>query len=235
MGEEWLTSICQALQQIGIPADSGFPGGVRRHIGQAVAAVGLRDLDYSAGTAVFEIRVVSPRVLGGWHCQSKAAEAVAALEALEIRCRMEPMEYHSDRDCFQVLILGRWTVLESGIEVRIGTELVSGVVEFTAELDRQRRVIESAWGQDPVGATPGRNVWKIRMVQVARRNQSIYGMPEEPFSLMVTEQGLWTVYGACRWNRVEKRMEPGRVTVTWEGFAMERREPGDGISEIQES
>lgn len=230
-----MTEICQVLEQAGIPAGPGFPGAERREIRQAVAAVGLRDLDFGSGEAVFEIRIVSPRYLGGWYCQGKAAEAMAALESLEMRCGMEPMGFDHRQDCFEVRILGRWLVLESRISVMIGTEPVPGVVEFTAELDRKRRVMENAWGQEPAGVTPGRTVWNIRMVQIARRNQSIYGMPEEPFSMIVTEQGLWTAYTGCYWNRVEKRMEGNRVTVIWEGIALNRKEPVDGISEIQES
>lgn len=234
MGNEWLTEICGILEEAGIPAGNGFPGSVRKETGQAVAAVGLRNLDYGSGEAVFEIRVVSPRHLGGLHCQTRAADAVAALENKEIRCAIEPMGFDSRQDCFAVLILGRWRVLESRIQVKIGSQPVYGVTEFTAELNRGRRVIDNAWGQEPVGVTPGRTLWNIRMVQTVGKGRNVYGMPEEPFSLLIKEHGLWTIYGSCCWNRVERRARPEGMTVIWEGFAMERKEPVDGLSEVQE-
>ena len=201
-----------------------------------VAAVGLRKLDYREGSAEFEIRIVSPRSLGGWQCQHTASEAVAALEGAGVSCRMEPMDYQAGMDCFEMLVIGERYVLDSGEEIQvsgtfeilIGESAVEYVTEFTAEQDRDRRLIGSINQAEPVGITPATGGWVIRMVQIIPLGGLAAAEPEEPFTLTVKEDGLTTVFSGCCWNKVKKQLDRSQTKAQWEGFALTREEVADG-------
>lgn len=236
MGLEWLNEIARILNDAGIRAGEAFPGGKWMEITGPVAAVSLRDLDYGAGLAEFEIRIISPRILGGWQCQHIAAEAVAALEREGVGCRLEPMEFRQGTDCFEMVVIGERYVLDSQeesaeaglFEVLIGEEAVGYVTEFAAEQDRDRRLIGSLNQATPVGVTPGMGGWAIKMVQVLPRGADAAAEPEEPFTLTVKEDGLTTVFSGCCWNRLKKQMDQSQIKAEWEGFALTREERTDG-------
>lgn len=231
MGTQWLTQIADALAEAGFRTEQAYPGGFRMEISETVAAVGLRDLDYRAGMAEFEVRILSPGRLGGWNCQSGAAKALTALEELGLNCKMEPMAFRRECGCFEICVRGKWAVLEPRTEtrpafpkLRINNEYVSGVAEFTAEQDGGRELIGSAGTAQPVGITAPRGGWKIRMVQVIPPGQAPDPQPEEPFVLDIRESGRLTAYTDCGWNRVVTSRTPVRTQVAWEGFALRREE-----------
>lgn len=236
MGIQWLKQITGILTDAGIRAGEAFPGGGNVSLTEAVAAVGLRDLNWREGTAEFEIRVLSPRPLGGWKCQNCAADAVAALEEAGVVCRMEPMEYRGGSDCFEMIIIGQQQVMEVEAEVvapvyldvSVGDTAVEYVTEFSAEQNRQRRIIGSVSQNTPVGITPGTGGWGIRLVQELPGGQVAMTEPEEPFVLTVKEEGMTTTFVGCGWNRVKKKQDQSRTLVEWEGFALSREENANG-------
>ena len=200
-----------------------------------MAAVGLRDLNCREGSAEFEIRILSPRQLGGWSCQNAAAEAVTALESSGVVCRMEPMSFRSGCDCFEMVIIGQHQVMEQqdapaadAFRVTVGEEVAQGVTEFQAEQDRGRRLIGTLNQVDPVGVIRGTGGWKIRMVQVILPGGNSLSEPGEPFKLWVQERNRVTRYDGCCWNRVSETLEQDRTRKEWEGFALTRTEATGG-------
>lgn len=202
---------------------------------EPAAAVGLRNLNCREGTAEFEIRILSPRALGGWRCQSTAAEAVTVLEAEGMECRMEPMTFRSGCDCFELVILAgklvnaREEIPEIDLfRVSVWDVEIKGVTDFTAVQDRGRRLIGTLNQQTPVGVTPGTRGWKLKMVQQIPEGGSLSVEPEEPFVLKVHEKGIVTSYLGCCWNSVTKILDQTRSRMVWEGFALSKTEGIDG-------
>lgn len=221
----------EILTAAGIRAGEGFPPGRSADLTGPVAAVGLRDLNCREGTAEFEIRMLSPRMLGGWQCQNAAAEAVTALENAGVECRMEPMSFREGSDCFEMLVIGQRQVMEQEetpatplFRITIDEKAVEGVSEFSADQDRGRRLIGTLNQTAPVGVTRGSGGWKIRMVQIIPKGGSMMIGPEEPFVLRVHENGVVTSFQGCCWNRMAKILEQDRVKMVWEGFALDRSE-----------
>ena len=70
-----LVQLRELLEAAGIPAGEEYPAGERVEIHNPVAVVGLRELDCANAVARFSGRALSPRILGGWCCQRKAALA----------------------------------------------------------------------------------------------------------------------------------------------------------------
>lgn len=235
MGIEWLSEIVQVLVSAGIRAGEAFPGGKWMDLTGPVAAVGLRDLNWREGMAEFEIRILSPRALGGWKCQETAAAAVVALEEEGASCRMEPMEYQAETDCFELAVIAQQYVSgeteeapAAGFQILIGTDPVSYVTHFSAEQDRDRRLIGTLNERIPVGVTPAAGGWRIRLVQQIPPGGEAPAEPEEPFELRVVEDGLRTLFTGCCWNRVKKSLDADGVQAEWEGFALNREETADG-------
>ena len=235
MGIEWLRQIVEDLNAAGIRAGEAFPSGRQPELTGPVAAVGLRDLNCREGTAEFEIRILSPRHLGGWRCQSTAAEAVTALEGNGVECRMEPMNYRSGNNCFEMVILGSKRITEqekipeiSLFQITIQDSVVEGLTEFSAVQERGRRMIGTLNQKDPVGVTQGSGGWKLKMVQQIPDGGMLIQEPEEPFVLKVHENGITTGFYDCYWDSVAKVLDQNRSRLVWEGFAMRKTEERNG-------
>lgn len=221
----------EILTAAGIRAGEAFPSGRQPELTGPVAAVGLRNLNCREGTAEFEIRVLSPRMLGGWQCQNAAAEALTALENSGVECRMEPMTFRMAGDCFEMVIVASQRVMEqeespaaSLFRITIGGNAVEGAAAFSAVQDRGRRLIGTLNQAEPVGVTRGTGGWKIRMVQVIPEGGARMIEPEEPFVLTVYENGMETSFHGCCWNSVAKILDQNQMKMEWEGFALTRTE-----------
>lgn len=228
MGYELLERITAVLTAAGLPAGEEYPGSEQQLDGPA-AAVGLRELDPERGTAAFSVRVLSPRILGGWCCQLHAARAVEALWAEGLSCRTAEMEYLSGSDCFCVTVTASMTVApgEEGWvpggrwEILCGDRLQEQVVSFTAVRDLERRLLGTHWQSTPVGVTPGHGGWTIELVQL------VTSWPEEtaePFTLTVRSGDGEQRYTGCCWNETRWAYTQGGLTLTRRGFALEREE-----------
>ena len=138
MGREYLEWILGLLQQGGIPAGEAWPGERRPEPEEAVAAVGLRAMDWERGVVRIAVDLLSPRHLGGWHCQLRAAEAARLLYGAGFSCETEQMEYLPESDCFRVGIIAcgaaafgaeDWTAA-GAMEVCVGGMLLEGRITF---------------------------------------------------------------------------------------------------------
>lgn len=218
------------LKEAGIRAGEEYPAGEWVELRSAGAAVGLEELDCRAGTATFQVRVLSPRSLGGWSCQTAAAQAAAALEAAGFRCRTGTMAYLSGNDCFCVPVTavmevsfagGTW-ILEPHWEFRWNETRLAGVEEFTAERNLDRRVIGAFCQGEPVGVTPGHGGWNLKLVQTIGRGSSEPEEPAEPFVLTATQESGTEVYSGCCWNSVTRHYTQEGLRIERRGFALSR-------------
>lgn len=233
MGSELLQYVIGLLQAAGIPAGEEYPGFGRPDLEGPWAAVGLRELRAGEGTAVFRVRVLSPRILGGWSCQGRAANAVRALTEAGLRCAGEEMEYLSGSDCFSVSMTAVMdvTASETGYvpgarwSIACGEVILAGVETFSAVQDQQRRLVGAHWEREPVTVTPGWGGWKLELVQ------RIDGEPEElgePFTLTVRENGWAHRYTGCCWNETRCDYTQGGLRLTRRGFALGREVEENG-------
>ncbi len=243
MGRDWLNEMVQILIAAGIRAGEAFPARPQMALTGTVAAVGLRDLEWRTGMAEFEIRILSPRTLGGWACQTTAAAAVEALEDAGAECRMEPMAYKNTMDCMEMVILARKQIREitqeepeaptqpeepeqeeqvREIQVTLGDQTASYVTLFSAEQTRGRRLVRSLNGGGAVGITPGIGGWEVKLVQVLPLGETGLTEGEEPFTLTMVADGVQQVFSGCCWNRVKQQVEQKQTKLEWEGFALSR-------------
>ncbi len=230
MGEEGLSKVCDLLAQAGIRADADYPAGGWMEISEAVAAVGLEELDCGAGKAVFAVRILSPGSLGGWNCQKTAAAATAALERAELSCSAGRMEYLSGSDCFCILLRAELDVYNDGSAWYPGRcwnytcngEALSGVTEFRAEQDLDRRLVGAFCQSEPVGVTPGSGGWQLTMVQMMPVDTLDIQMPEEPFELAAVRNGKTERYSGCCWNRTSAVHTQAGLRLERQGFALKR-------------
>lgn len=236
MGEEWLTKITQILAKAGIASGEEYASAPAQAISQPVAAVGLRGLDWGDGKATVSVRILSPRVKGGWACQTTAAKAITALEEAHVCARMEPMEYLPGCDCFQVLIIGILQIrTEEPVEpvprawqITIGGILVPYATEFSEEQDLKRRMVGSIGQMLPEHVSPGCGGWEIRLVQKIPAGIAEQNFGPEPMELRVTRDTRSICYTNCFWNQTGRKFSDGTLTVELRGFALGRREEING-------
>lgn len=233
MGYELLDFVTGLLKDAGFRAGEEYPAGKRIEILSPVAAVGLEELDASAGTVRFSIRIMSPRLLGGWCCQVWAARASACLTGAGMRCTGSEMDFLSGSNCFCVKLTAVLPVISGPTgwtagnrwQVFCGEQEQTGVESFRADRDLGRRLVGAHGQGGAVAVSPGSGGWKLELVQWVDR------IPEElpePFTLTVREQGRQIRYTGCCWNgeRTEYTQQGARLTRS--GFALGREETVDG-------
>lgn len=236
MGIEWLELVVALLTAAGIRAGEEYAVGTAPEITEPVAAVGLSALECSQGQATITVRVISPRTLGGWECQTAAVKAVAALEAAQIHCQMGSMGYLSDCDCYSIAVTARIDVcLVDGSWVKgthwavtLDDTAVEWVTGFAAEQDQGRRLITATCQTDPIGVTPGTGGWCIKLVQQIPQGGAETQMPEEPFVLEVSDGVTAQVYTGCCWNEVQRSCGQSGMNIQWQGFALTREVQSGG-------
>lgn len=228
-----LGELRELLEAAGIPAGEEYPAGERVEILSPVAAVGLRELDFANAVARFSVHILSPRILGGWCCQQKAAQAAQALHRAGMGCAAAEMEYLKGSDCFCVsLTVSRpvyegtqgwsagsgWQVLRDGVEEK-------NVQSFRAVRSQGRRLLGTFCQSTPARVTPGAGGWQIELVQTGAAEP---GEGQEPFTLTVCADGVQQHYLGCCWNETELVLDSGGLKRIRRGFALEREVEENG-------
>lgn len=233
MGFELLEELTRLLEEAGIPAGEEYPAGDRVEILSPVAAVGLRELDCANGLVRFSVRILSPRLLGGWCCQQKAALAVQVLHGADMRCTVEEMEFLSGCDCFCVNLIAvqsvcwdgacwspgqRWQVLLDGVEEK-------HVLSFRAVRSQGRRLVGAFCQSAPIGVTPGAGGWQFELVQSGGEEDT---EETESFALTVRAPGTEQRFTGCCWNETEIVLGSEGLKRIRRGFALDREVEADG-------
>ena len=228
-----LEELSGLLEAAGIPAGEAYPAGERVEILSPVAAVGLRELDCAHSVARFSVRILSPRILGGWCCQEKAALAEQTLHRAGMRCEAEEMEYLSGSDCFCIRLTvsrpvyesaegwsagDRWQVLRDGTEEQ-------NVLSFRAVRNQGRRLVGTFCQGESVGVTPGAGGWQIELVQSGAAEPE---EGQEPFTLAVCAGGAEQRYLGCCWNETEIVLSDEGQKRIRRGFALTREVENHG-------
>lgn len=221
------------LEQAGIPAGEEYPAGERVEIVSPVAAVGLRELDCANAVARFSVRILSPRILGGWCCQSKAAQAAQVLHRAGLSCSAAEMEYLSGSDCFCISLSvsqpvfesaegwsagSGWQVLRDGIEEK-------NVLSFRAVRNQGRRLQGAFCQSEPVRVTPGAGGWQIELVQAGGAEEA---EGQEPFTLALYAGSAEQRYLGCCWNETEIILGGEGLKRIRRGFALKREVENHG-------
>lgn len=229
MGYELLEALAELLRKTGLQAGEEYPGYQQPELDGPTAAVGLRELDASAGLVRYNVRILSPRILGGWCCQIWAARAAQTLSRAGMTCESREMEYLSGSDCFCVTMTAAQAVISGpegwmpgkALQVCCGEAEEPGVVSFTAVRDQGRQIIGAFCQSEPVGISSGRGGWKLELIQQGDR------MPEpaaEPFVLTVRDRDREWVYTGCGWNEERYEHTGQGLRLIRRGFALGREE-----------
>ena len=79
-----MQALAELVRGAGLPAGESHPGTGVPAVEAPMAAVGLLALDLPAGLAKYQVRVLSPRILGGWCCQVWAARVGLVIMIISI-------------------------------------------------------------------------------------------------------------------------------------------------------
>ena len=229
MGYELLENLADLLRSAGLQAGEEFPGHPQPRVEAPTAVVGLRELDIPAGLVRYNVRILSPRILGGWCCQVRAARAVEALDSAGMTCVTGEMAYLSGSDCYCVTVTASQAVVSGPegwtpggrLQVFCGGQEQTGVQSFTAVRDQGRRIIGTTGAAGAVGITGGREGWSLELLQ---RVEQAPAAVAEPFALTVREGDRVSRYTGCCWNEERYEHTGGSLRLVRRGFALGREE-----------
>lgn len=233
MEYELLEAVTGLLSDAGLPAAEEYPGGKQAELYSPAASVGLRELDAAAGELRYTVRVLSPRLLGGWCCQVWAARAEAALVGAGMACAAEEMEYLSGCDCFCVKLTAAQPVVRTAAGWTAGTRQrvfcagaeQRGVESLLAVRDQGRRLVGAHGQSSPVAVSPGTGGWELELVQQVQEAQT--PVPE-PFLLTVQEGTHRTHYSGCCWSEERYEHTQRGIRLIRRGYALDREEDENG-------
>ncbi len=217
------------MRRVGLKAGEEFPGHRQPQVEVPTAAVGLRELDIPGGLIRYNVRILSPRSLGGWCCQVWAARAVEALHDIGMTTSVEEMEYLSGSDCFGILVTAAQSVVVgsegwmpgSSLKVFCGEREQVGVQSFTAVRDQGRRILGTTGYGRAIGVTQGREGWELELIQQVDR---VPDPSEEPFVLTVRDGNRVSRYTGCCWNEERYEHTDRGLRLIRRGFALGREE-----------
>lgn len=196
-----IDTVIEALNDVGIAAQTAYPGGTLPNITQAQAAVSLEKLEYTARTATVLVTVMVPVQSGGSVCEDAALQVGAVLEKLGGVCVQEECRFNGYADAYYVRVLGTFSgaaVIEdwaaiSDFTVKLGDTEMKNAVAFQAEQ-----------AVDEVTGTPlSTSVWTFQLEENFGRGESPLPPPEEPFAVTVIRSGSTEIYSECSWISVQ--------------------------------
>lgn len=229
-GYEWLAALEQALRNAGFLVERGYPSKNAVHLTRAVAAVNLTRVNLQNTSAAATVTVLVPRGYGLDRCQQMAEEAALVLSEQGGQWGFEGWSFDESISCFYVEVVGtvRFSLLngtwlpETGYEVLIGEEAQRYVTDFQAQQAMDRRLIRPHGQAEPVGVTPGRDGWTIKLTQLLPSGQAEPEQAAEPFDLTVSRGGCSRVYRECCWSDYTTRETDAGTQVVRSGFALRR-------------
>lgn len=97
----------EVLQNAGLRAGRGYPGGVMPQVEELAVAVNVERAEAAEITLV--ARVCCPGAMGGEACETAAEQVAEAWTEAGGACRREGCTYDGHSDLFTVRVLGTWT------------------------------------------------------------------------------------------------------------------------------
>ena len=228
MAIQRLNAVVSLLKQAQISAGEAFSD----RNGAPGATVRIKAMDQATGMEEYTVCILNPRKQGAWRCENLAVQAMQALQTGGLCCRMGQTTYEQGCDCFCVEITARG-IRNQGIgKVRVNGLALGNVTEFSAEQDRQRRLVGAIGQGEPVAISPGSGGWKIRVVQRLPAWCMLPEAPAEPFVLTAQDGQRNLKFSGCGWNRMYSRRTAEETVVEWEGFGLTREVLADESTEV---
>lgn len=212
MGISILELVLRELRQSNFHADIAYPGQKYPVLTEPVAAVHLQKVDRSSLTVTVEINVICPASLGGTACELEALRATEVLRWAGAVCVQNGCSYDGLAQVYQVSVLATFTgiteaddcTIGPGFWVHINDLQVLNVTAFTAEQTAENQV-QYAMGENlPVGISPGKKLWSIRLEEVIPAGTSEVAQTSDLFELRLTTPIQKETFHHCRWES-EKR------------------------------
>lgn len=240
MGYEWLTTLETALRAEGFRVERGYPAKNAIYLTGPVAAVNLTGVDTQKQSTTVTVTVLVPRRCGLDQCQQMAQKAAVILAGQGGQWRFTGWKFDEKISCFYAEVEGTvyfsaqegtW-VPEQGYAVLIGDEIQNYVTDFRAQQSMNRRLIRPHGQYAPVGITPGRDGWIIKLTQMLPSGVAEPAVGAEPFALTVKRGGQSLVYQDCCWSDYSSRQCELGTQVIRSGFALRREASEDGQDEV---
>ena len=230
MGISILELVLRELRQSSFEADIAYPGQKYPVLTGPVAAVHLEKVDRSSLTVTVEVNIICPASLGGTTCELEALRATEVLRWAGAVCVQNGCSYDGLAQVYEVSVQATFTgiteeddcTIGPGFWVHINDLQVLNVTAFTAEKTGENRV-QYAMGENlPVGISPGKELWAIRLEELIPAGTSEVTQTTELFELRLTTAIQKETFYQCRWESEKREFTRAGLHRVRTGVAMSR-------------
>lgn len=167
MDDTILERAMNALRDAGIDARAAYCGQKLPAIGAPVAAVHMETLDCSARTLTLAVGVHTPASLGGTLCERTAAQIALVLGQIGGVCKAYGCTYDAMARHYLCRVEACFSeAVEPGFTVSINEKVLSGVVGFSVQCERQMQELTEIGEDEPSDISGGRQTWKLTLIHI---------------------------------------------------------------------
>ncbi len=228
MGHVRVEQALQALEDAGLRAGRGYPGGKMSALTGPVAALWLHKVTGDGATVAVE--VFAPAVTGGAACEDEALKAMAALKAAGAVCELSACAYDKSARCYCVRILAGWYVTGSpggdssssghlSCAVAVNGEPLPYLTGFTAKrVQKLEPLMDLCAGVGQVRTEAG--YWELQMEELLPQGAAMPQQELYDFTVTVSRADGTETYTGCRISSMQRQEMPNgvkqvRIARTW--------------------
>ncbi len=227
MGLTRITQAIEALEQAGLRAGRGFPGGGKPALTAPAVAVGIHRCEGESVTLAVMV-FVTPE-MGGSLCEDTALEAAAVLEGLGAACIQEACSYDRTTGLLSVRVLAAWgpeavageaggtegsdQAAESGTEAALACMVTVGGTALSYLTAAKAEFTVKLYPVGAAGAGVGAvcrytEYWDITVEELLPLSSVPAQLSTGTFTVQLTRSGGTECYVNCQWIRVLRQDTP---------------------------
>lgn len=230
MGISILELVQRELKQANFKTDIAFPGQKYPVLTEPVAVVHLEKVDRASLSVTVEVNIICPASFGGTACEVEALRATEVLRWAGAVCIQNGCTYDGLAQVYQVSVMATFTGITEpddcsigpGFYVRINGLRVLNVVSFTAERSASHRTQYAMGENAPVGISPGKWIWEIRLEELIPAGTSEVPQDTELFELKLKTDIQIEDFYHCRWLSEKREFTRDGLRRIRTGVAMSR-------------
>lgn len=211
----WIQKSIAALENIGIPAQRGYPSGVVPGLTEPMATVSIKKAEED--TLTLAIQIYAPVYKGGTVCEDLALSAADALRALGAQCELGSCAFSGKGGLFSLPMLVSFTgsltkAEKAGLipKAEIDGEIVSDLVDVSVAYSCSTVKVKDTTTSEIEMSSADRR-WHVTIEDEVDARYSPLEQIEDGFTVIISRVDQQETYTGCCWEKQTTQMQGDTV------------------------